>query len=257
MLFIVGLGPGDLDLLTGQARSALAAADVVVGYRGYLEQAAELLIGKRLEAGELGDEAQRAERAVELAATGQRVALVSGGDAGVYGMASPALEAVERRLRAGLASPEIEVVPGISAAQAAAAVLGAPLGADFAVISLSDLLTPWRVIERRVSLAAEADLVLVLYNVGSARRTWQFGRARELILRQRAPSTPVGVVRHAYRPRQQVMLTDLDGIADTVLDMASVVLIGSTATRRFDSRIVTPRGYSMKAHGGGRGAEGA
>jgi precorrin-3B C17-methyltransferase len=242
-LFIVGLGPGDPALLTGQARAAVAAAEIVVGYRAYLDRAGQLLAGKRLEAGQLGDEVARAELAVDLAAAGRSVALISGGDTGVYGMASPALEALERRHALGWACPEVEVVPGVSAALAAAALLGAPLGADFAVVSLSDLLTPWQVVERRVALAAEADFVLALYNPASKRRTWQFGRACELIRRHRPPATPAGLVRRAYRPDQQVHITDLAGLATETPDMTSIVLIGSRSTRRFGSFLVTPRGY--------------
>lgn len=245
-LFIVGLGPGGPELLTGQARAALAAADVVIGYGAYLEQAGQLLAGKRLERGELGGEVARAELAVERAAGGATVALVSSGDAGVYGMASPALEALERRRAAGLPCPEIEVVPGVSAALAAAALLGAPLGADFAVISLSDLLTPWEVVERRVTLAAEADFVLALYNPASRRRTWQFACARELILRHRPAGTPVGLVRRAYRPEQEVLITDLAAVADQPLDMTTIILVGSSTTRHFGGRLVTPRGYHAR-----------
>lgn len=243
-LFVVGLGPGDPSLLTGQAHAALEAAEVVVGYRAYLDQAATLLAGKHLEPGELGAEVERAERAVALAAAGSSVALVSSGDAGIYGMASPTFEALERRQAGGLALPEVEVVPGVSAILAAAALLGAPLGADFAAISLSDLLTPWELIERRVELAAAADFVLALYNPASRRRVWQFARARELILRSRAVSTPVGLVRRAFRPGQQVRLTDLAGAVDLPLDMSSIVLVGNSATRRFGERLLTPRGVT-------------
>ncbi len=247
-LFIVGLGPGGPEQMTVQARAALATAEVVIGYRGYLEQAQPLLGDKPLEASELGDEVARAERAVALASAGRRVALVSSGDAGVYGMASPALEALERRQAAGLPIPEIEVVPGVTAALAAAALLGAPLGADFAVVSLSDLLTPWTVIERRLTLAAEADFVLALYNHASQRRTWQLKRARALLLEHRPPSTPVGVVRRAYRPEQEVLVTDLDGLDRCAVDMTTIVLVGSRTTRRLGSWLITPRGY-----GGGGG----
>lgn len=245
-LFVVGLGPGDRSVLTDQAHTALQAAEVVVGYRAYLDQAAALLLGKRLEPGELGAEVERAELAVRLAAEGRTVALVSSGDAGVYGMASPAFEVLERRHTAGLPVPETEVVPGVSAMLAAAALLGAPLGADFAAISLSDLLTPWEVIARRVELAAAADFVLALYNPASLRRTRQFARARELILRSRDSATPVGLVRRAFRPGQEVVLTDLAGAADLPLDMTSIVLVGSSTTRRFGDRLLTPRGYPVR-----------
>jgi precorrin-3B C17-methyltransferase len=246
-LFIVGLGPGDPALLTSQAHRALAQAEVVVGYRGYLEQAVELdgelLAGKRLEPSELGDEVARAERAVDLAAGGASVALVSSGDAGVYGMASPALEALERRAAAGRPLPTVEVVPGLTAALVAAALLGAPLGADFAAISLSDLLTPWPRIERRLELAAEADFVLALYNPASLRRDWQLARACALVGAHRASDTPVGVVRQAFRPGQQVTVIDLAGLPSATVDMTTIVLIGSSATRRFGDRLYTPRGY--------------
>lgn len=240
-LFIVGLGPGGSELLTGQARAALLAVEVVIGYRLYLEQAGELLSGKQLEASDLGHELERAERAVELAAEGRMVALVSSGDAGVYGMASPALEALERRRDAGLGCPGVEVLPGVSAALAAAALLGAPLAADFAVISLSDLLTPWETIERRVASAAAADFVLAFYNPASSGRDWQFGRARELVLAHRPASTPVGLVRQAYRPQQEVIVTDLAGISEQRLDMTSIVLIGNSTTQRLGEWLVTPR----------------
>lgn len=242
-LFVVGLGPGDPRLLTGQALAAIEAAGVVIGYRAYLDQVAELLVGQRLAPGELGDEVGRAELAVRLAGEGATVALVSSGDAGVYGMASPAFEALERWQSAGRELPDVEVVPGVSAMLAAAALLGAPLGADFAAVSLSDLLTPWNVIERRLALAAEADFVLALYNPASRRRTWQLGRACELLLGQRPPETPVGLVRQAHRPDQHVIVTDLAALAEQPVDMSTIVLIGSSTTRRAGPWLVTPRGY--------------
>ncbi len=242
-LFIVGTGPGATGLMSTQAMAAVAAADVVVGYRGYLEQISGLTDGKRLIPGTLGQELARAAQALELAAAGQTVALVSSGDAGIYGMASPALEVLENRLAAGQPCPDVTVVPGVSAALAAAALLGAPLGADFAVISLSDLLTPWDRIERRVALAAEADFALAFYNPASQRRDWQLPRARELILAHRQPTTPVGLVRQAYRPSQAVVLTDLARLLDHPLDMTSIVIVGNSTTRRFGDLMVTPRGY--------------
>jgi precorrin-3B C17-methyltransferase len=242
-LFVVGIGPGELALLTDQARAALRQAEVVLGYRAYLEQVAELLGRQRLEPFELGEEVARAERAVQLAAEGATVALVSSGDAGVFGMASPVWEAVERRLASGRPVPATEVVPGVTAALAAAALLGAPLGADWAAISLSDLLTPWEVIARRVELAAAADFVLALYNPTSSRRRWQIERARGLILGHRRPETPVGVVRRAFRPDQELLVTNLAGLPDTSIDMTTVLIVGAASTRLVAGRLVTPRGY--------------
>jgi precorrin-3B C17-methyltransferase len=242
-LFIVGTGPGATGLMSMQAMAAVAGADVVVGYRGYLEQISGLTDGKRLVPGTLGQELERAAQAIELAVAGATVALVSSGDAGVYGMASPTLEVLERRQAARQPVPDVMVVPGISAALAAAALLGAPLGADFAVISLSDLLTPWERIERRVALAAEADFALAFYNPVSQRRNWQLPRARELILRHRQLLTPVGLVRQAYRAEQEVVITDLSSLLDHQLDMTTIVIVGNSTTRRFGNLLVTPRGY--------------
>ncbi len=236
-LSIVGLGPGDIAHRTPAAAAAVRGAEVVIGYRAYLDQATDLLTAsQRVESSPIGDEVQRARRALEEAATGRRVALVCSGDAGVYAMASLVVE---------LASPEveIEVVPGITAGLAAASLLGAPLGHDHAVVSLSDLLTPWEVIERRVTAAAEADLVVVFYNPRSAGRHWQLGAAIDILRRHRPPTTPVGVVTDAYRPGQQVTRTTLDAFDPSLVGMTSCVVVGSSTTTTVAGRMVTPRGY--------------
>jgi precorrin-3B C17-methyltransferase len=189
----------------------------------------------------LAQEVERARLAVEQATQGRQVAVISSGDAGIYGMASLVLETVGEmpdNMR-----PEVVVVPGISAVNACASLLGAPLGHDFAVISLSDLLTPWDKIERRLTAAAEADFVIALLNPRSERRTWQLPKAIEIISQSREMQTPVGIVANAYRPGQAVQLTSLAEIADCHVDMLSTVIIGNSQTRRFDRAIVTPRGY--------------
>lgn len=243
VLFVVGLGPGDRALMTGQARQALERAEVVVGYRGYLDGLGPLAEGKALEPAELGQEVERAERAVQLAADGKRVALVSSGDAGVYGMASPTFEAIERRRLAGDPVPEIEVVPGVTAVLAAAALLGAPLGGDFACVSLSDRLTPWELIERRLEAAAAADFVLALYNPTSRTRQSRLERAVAVVLRHRAGGTLVGHVRQAFRSGQTVSIVPLDTVLGESIDMFSLLIVGNSITRCFGERLITPRGY--------------
>jgi cobalt-precorrin 5A hydrolase/precorrin-3B C17-methyltransferase len=179
---------------------------------------------------------ERAELALSEARAGGSVALVSGGDVGVYAMASPVLE---------IAGDDVEVmvVPGVTAAQAAASLLGSPLGHDHCSISLSDLLTPWEVIQGRVEAAAEGDFVLSLYNPRSKARDWQLGKVKEILMQHRPPDTPVGLVRDAYRPTQRVTLTDLASLRPESVDMLTIVVVGSSRTRVVAGRMVTPRGY--------------
>lgn len=236
-LAIVGIGPGARDLLTPRARAELRRASVLVGLDQYVDQIRDLLRpGTRILESGLGAEEERARTAVAEARRGHAVALIGSGDAGVYAMASPALAE---------ASDDIDVVgvPGVTAALAAGAVLGAPLGHDHVSISLSDLHTPWEVIERRVRAAAEADLVVTFYNPRSRNRDWQLPRALEILAGHREPATPVGVVRNASRPDESSLLTTLAELDPTTVDMMTVVTVGNTATRTIAGRMVTPRGY--------------
>jgi cobalt-precorrin 5A hydrolase/precorrin-3B C17-methyltransferase len=236
-LAIVGLGPGAADLRVPRAEAELRRASVVVGLDQYVEQVRHLLRpGTEVRASGLGDEEQRAADAVALAAKGRAVALIGSGDAGVYAMASPALQ------QAG-ADIEVVGVPGVTAALAAAALLGAPLGHDHVLISLSDLHTPWSVIERRVAVAAEADLVACFYNPRSRDRHWQLGAALDAFRAHRPPGTPVGAVRQAGRPGQRVWAAPLAEFDPTEVDMLTTVVVGSSATRMVAGRMVTPRGY--------------
>jgi cobalt-precorrin 5A hydrolase/precorrin-3B C17-methyltransferase len=238
-LYLVSLGPGDEDLIPPLARDALAASEVVVGLDQYVERVRRLLRpGTRVLTPPLGAEVERAKLALDEARAGGSAALVSSGDVGVYAMASPALE---------LAGEDVDVivVPGIPAAQAAASLLGSPLGHDFCSISLSDLLTPWEVIERRVEAAALGDFVVALYNPRSKGRDWQLGKVRETLLGHRPPDTPVGIVRDAYRPAQEVRLTTLGELRPEEVDMLTVIIVGSSQTVVRAGRMVTPRGYSV------------
>lgn len=224
--------------MTGAAAAALAAADVIVGYRPYLELIADLTAGKRTVAGAMRQETARAEAAVAAATAGARVAVVSTGDAGVYGMAGLVLELLPE------GSPvTVEVVPGVTAASAAAACLGAPLMNDFAVVSLSDLLTPLEVIERRLTAAADGDFVLALYNPRSTRRHEPLRRALAILRARRAPDTPVGLVRNALRDGQEARITTLGELCEEDVDMLTLLVVGNGATSVRDGRMVTPRGY--------------
>lgn len=239
-LLIVGIGPGDPHHMTGRALEALASADVVIGYSGYIDLLRPVLPGLDYRPSAITQEDLRARTAVELALDGKRVALVGSGDAGVYGLAGLALEHLEARDAADL---PVEVVPGVTAALSAAALLGAPLGHDFACISLSDLLTPWETIRVRIEAAAAADFVIALYNPRSARRVQPFAEACAILRRHRAPETPVGIVRNAFREEQRVTLTTLACLAEAAVDMLTTVIVGNRSTRRWRDRLITPRGY--------------
>jgi cobalt-precorrin 5A hydrolase/precorrin-3B C17-methyltransferase len=239
-LAVIGLGPGARDLLPPRAVAELRRASVVIGLGQYVDQIRDVLRpGTRVLTSDLGAEEERATAAVTRAREGYAVALVGSGDAGVYAMASPAL------LQAG-ADIEVVVVPGITAGLAAAALLGAPLGHDHAVISLSDLHTPWEVIERRVRAAAEGDYVTVFYNPRSRGRHWQLGAALAVLAAHRPPGTPAAVVRNASRPGERVLLTTLTDLDPEAADMLSLVIVGASTTQAVAGRMVTPRGYTWQ-----------
>jgi precorrin-2 C20-methyltransferase/precorrin-3B C17-methyltransferase len=240
-VWVVGLGPGDPTLLTRQALRVLHQATDLVGYEAYLQRLGPVGLRTRLHPLPIGAEPERARLALELARQGRRVALVSSGDAGVYGMASLLAEAA-----ADAPDVEVEVVPGVTAATAAAARLGAPLGHDFACISLSDRLTPWPVIERRLEAAGAGDFVVALYNPVSRERTWQLPRARDVFLKHRAAATPVGLVSGAYRDGMAVRHTTLGELSADGVTMETLVIVGSSRTRIINGRMVTPRGYEVR-----------
>lgn len=243
----MGLGPGRLDCLTGQARQALEEAQAVVGYRTYLELAAPLLEGKQVVASAMTRELDRAGLALDLALEGQKVALVSSGDPGIYAMAAVVFElARSRRLDLRSGGLALEVVPGVPALAAAASLLGAPLSHDFACVSLSDRLTPWELIEKRLDLAGQADLVIALYNPKSKSRAWQFDKALAILSAHRDPGTPVGVVARAMRPGQSVTITTLGRAGQAEVDMQTVVLVGNSQSFAHAGRMVTPWGYARK-----------
>ena len=243
-LCILGLGPGSSDHLTFRTRKALEGADVVIGYKKYLSHIAELVPQKETLSFEMGSELERAELALKLASSGRKVALVSGGDPGIYGIAGALFELLEIEKR--IPDFEIEIIPGIPALCAASSLLGSPLSSDFACISLSDLLVPWEVIAERLRKAAEGDFVIVLYNPASRGRREQLLRAREIILQYRPPSTPVGFVRNAFREGQDVRLTDLEHLPELEADMSTIILVGNSSTFKCERWMITPRGYKRR-----------
>ena len=237
----MGTGPGAPGHVTPEAQQALDDSQVIVGYAPYLERLGALAEGKELISSGMTQEVSRAEQAIAAALSGKRVSVVSSGDAGIYGMAGLVLELMCRR---GV-ELEVAVVPGVPALCAAAACLGAPLMHDFAVISLSDLLTPWEVIQRRLEAAAAADFVIVLYNPSSRTRRRGLRDCRDILLRYRRADTPVGIVRNALREGQEVTLATLETMLEHRIDMLTTVIVGSSTTFVCQGRMITPRGYPL------------
>lgn len=238
---MVGIGPGGRLERTRRAEEAIAASQVVAGYTKYLAYIADLTAGKELVSSGMSQETERCRRAVERAADGATVALVSSGDAGIYGMAGLALE-----LAAQIA-PEIriEIVPGVSAANAAAARLGAPLMLDFAAISLSDLLVPWPLIRKRLEAVAEADLVVALYNPRSSKRRWQLEEAAAIFRASRPGSTPVGIATAVGSDAEKIVLSTLEQFLAHEIGMNSVVIVGNHSSKVVRGWFITPRGYEI------------
>ena len=239
-LFVVGLGPGKADGMTLEARAALDRAELLCGYPAYLDLISPLYPDKERFSTPMKRELERCRFALEQAQAGRTAALVCSGDAGVYGMASPVLE-----LLPDYAGVEVEIVAGVTAALSGAARLGAPLGNDFCVISLSDLLTPWEQIEKRLRCAAEGGFAVVLYNPSSHRRADRLQRACDILLTVRSAQTPCGWVRNIGREEEEMRLLPLIELRGAQLDMFTTVFVGSPATREIGGRLVTPRGYSI------------
>jgi precorrin-3B C17-methyltransferase len=239
---VVGIGPGSLEHLTPKARSEIENADVVVGYSTYIKLIQPIVkAGAEVVSGTMGREVERAKTAVAKAKEGKAVVMVSSGDPGVYGMAGVVLE-VAAQEKADL---PVEIVSGVTAATAASAILGAPLVSDFAVISLSDLLTPWEKIERRLEAASSADFSIVLYNPQSQGRVEPLMKACEIMLKHIKPNTPVGIVRQAGREGENCKITTLKNLLNEEIDMVTTIVVGNSATKVVNSKMVTSRGYDL------------
>jgi len=257
-LFVIGIGPGSQDHLTKRAVDVLTSVDVVAGYKTYIELIRPLIEGKEIISTGMTQEVKRVETALERAQTGKSCAIVSSGDPGIYAMAGLVFETCKIKdipiVRPGCRGDgpadqkvlTVEIIPGIPALSAGASLLGAPLTHDFAAISLSDLLTPWELIEKRIDAAAEADFVIVLYNPKSKKRSWQLERAQHIILKHRSKSTPVGIVVSAMRQNQNIEIVPLERLHEAYVDMQTTVFIGNSTSSRYLDFMFTPRGYSKK-----------
>ncbi|HEY9804090.1 MAG TPA: precorrin-3B C(17)-methyltransferase, partial [Leptolyngbyaceae cyanobacterium] len=248
-LAIIGTGPGGSKWMSPEVKEILTSATDLVGYKTYLDLVGSLADGKQRHESDNREEIARAMMALDLAATGRYVAVVSSGDPGIYAMAAAVFEVLDYHHKPEWDSIDIYVAPGISAMQAAAATIGAPLGHDFCAISLSDILKPWSIIEQRIAAAAQADFVIAFYNPVSRDRTWQLTEARNILLRYRKPSTPVVLARNVTRPGQTIKVITLEELAADSADMRTVILIGSTQTRTIERSdgsisVYTPRRYN-------------
>lgn len=239
-LYVVGLGPGEVSQMTGKAAEVIESCDTIVGYGVYTDLISDLIKGKEVITTPMKKEVDRCHMAVQAAIAGKNVAMVSSGDAGIYGMAGLIIEVLSEYENHNV---EVEVIPGITAASSAAAVLGAPLTHDFAVISLSDLLTPWERIEKRLSLASEAGFIICLYNPSSKKRADYLKKACEIVMKNLPEETPCGFVQKIAREGQKSRVLTLKELAETQVDMFTTVVIGNETTKIIDGRLVTPRGY--------------
>ena len=241
---VIGIGPGSLEDMTPRARKAIESAEVVVGYKTYIRLVESIIGGKEIIDNGMMQEVERCQLAVKSAAEGKETVVISSGDSGIYGMAGLVLELV-------LQLPENErpewggVVAGISAVQASAAILGAPLMHDFAVISLSDLMTPWELIKKRAEAAASADFVIALYNPKSHKRVNHIEEIREIVMNYRSPETPVGIVSSASRDAEEKVISNLENFTKEDIHMFSLVIIGNSNTYVKDGYMITPRGYKL------------
>ncbi|WP_202081139.1 precorrin-3B C(17)-methyltransferase [Caldalkalibacillus salinus] len=245
-LWVIGFGPGSFDHITKRAQEAIEDSDCVIGYKTYIQLIEGLLSGQEIISTGMSEEVSRAQAAVKLAEQGRKVAVISSGDAGVYGMAGLVYEVLVEKGWKEDTGVAVEVVPGISAINSCASRLGAPVMHDACTISLSDHLTPWELIAKRIEAAAAADFVVSLYNPKSGRRTKQIVEAQKILLRYRSPETPVGLVKSAYRDREHVVITTLKDMLEHEIGMLTTVIIGNASTFLYDNKMITPRGYQRK-----------
>lgn len=238
---MVGIGPGNMENMSIRAVEVIKSSDCVIGYKTYINLIKELVEEKEVISSGMRSEIERASLALEKAEAGKVVSVISSGDSGVFGMAGLVLEVAQNSKQ----KIPVEIVPGIPSENAAAALLGAPLMHDHVTISLSDLLTPWDVIEKRVELAAEGDFVVVLYNPKSSERKWQIEKTIEIMLSKKSSDTPVGIVKSAMRKKQNVIITNLGEALEHPIDMTTILIIGNSTTFVYDNYMVTKRGYKV------------
>ena len=247
-LFIVGVGPGHHDHMTFRAKKAIEESDTIVGYETYVNIVQDLIEGKDVYRYAMTQEVERAKQCIELAKEGKSVSLVSSGDPGIYGMAGLIYETLAEQGWDPKSGLKVEIIPGISALNSCASIIGSPLMTDFAVLSMSDLLVPWEIIVKRVEAAAQGDFVIVIYNPSSKKRIHQLQETRKILLKYRKPSTPVAIIKGAFRESQSVVLTDLENMENYAdkLGMISTVIVGNSSTYNYKDLMINPRGYKSK-----------
>jgi precorrin-3B C(17)-methyltransferase len=238
-IYVVGIGPGKKADMTFRAYEAMEKSDIIIGYKTYMDLIKEYYPGKEMKNSQMTKEVDRCIDVLKLAKEGKNVALISSGDAGVYGMAGIMLEIADGEV-------EVEIIPGVTATNAAAAIVGAPVMHDYVTISLSNLLTEWELIKKRLELAAQGDFVVSIYNPKSRGRVTQIEEAREIMLKYKPKTTPVAIVRNAGREDEEHVVTTLDEMLNHEINMLTIVIIGNANTFIKDGKMITPRGYSNK-----------
>ncbi|MEM2761055.1 MAG: precorrin-3B C(17)-methyltransferase [Nitrososphaerales archaeon] len=247
-LYVVGIGPGYEEHMTPRAKQCIEESNVIIGYSTYIELIQHLIKDKEVHSYAMTQEVERANQAIELAEHGRIVSLVSSGDPGIYGMAGLVYEVLAEKRWSKENGIHVEIIPGVSALNSCAALIGSPLMTDFAVVSMSDLLVPWEIIVQRVEAAARGDYVVVIYNPQSKKRVHQLHDTRDILLKYRKRNTPVAIVKAAYRDNQNIIMTDLEHMLEHTdsLGMLSTVIIGNSSTFMYNGLMVNPRGYKSK-----------
>lgn len=247
-LYIVGVGPGHHDHMTFRAKQVIEESDTIVGYETYVNLVQDLIDGKDVYRYAMTQEVERAQQCIDLAKSGKIVSLVSSGDPGIYGMAGLIYETLAESGWDPKSDLQVEIIPGVSALNSCASIIGSPLMTDFAVLSMSDLLVPWEIIVKRVEAAAQGDFVIVIYNPSSKKRIHQLQDTRRILLKYRKPSTPVAIIKGAFRNSQSVVLTDLENLENhsDKLGMISTVIVGNSSTYNYKDLMINPRGYASK-----------
>jgi len=247
-LYIVGVGPGHHDHMTFRAKQVIEESNTIVGYETYVNLVEDLIAGKEVHRYAMTQEVERAHQCIDLAKSGKIVSLVSSGDPGIYGMAGLIYEVLAEEGWDRKNGLYVEIVPGVSSLNSCAALVGSPLMTDFAVVSMSDLLVPWEIIVKRVEAAAQGDYVIVIYNPSSKKRIHQLQDTRKILLKYRSPTTPVAIVKGAFRESQTIVLTDLENLENHAdqLGMISTVIVGNSSTYTYQDLMINPRGYTSK-----------
>ena len=247
-LYIVGVGPGHHDHMTYRAKQVIEESDTIVGYETYVNIVQDLIEGKDVYRYAMTQEVERAHQCIDLAKSGKIVSLVSSGDPGIYGMAGLIYEMLAEADWDPKNGMPVEIIPGISALNSCASIIGSPLMTDFAVLSMSDLLVPWEIIVKRVEAAAQGDFVIVIYNPSSKKRIHQLQDTIKILLKYRKPTTPVAIIKGAFRDSQTVVLTDLENLTNhsDKLGMITTVIVGNSSTYNYKDLMINPRGYTSK-----------